>query len=167
MGQSSKIIILRGNSGSGKSSVARMLQEQIIPHPLLIEHDHFRRKIIREKEKHDIINPELMMETIKVGLKHNRHIIIEGILPTSNYAKFFEDVVRLHPRQNYFFYFDLPFAETLKRHATKPNSHEFGKEEMKQWWKDHDFLPGTNEKIISASNSLEETVTQIREIAGV
>jgi adenylate kinase family enzyme len=156
-----KIIVLRGNSGSGKSTVARLLQERIQPHPLLIEHDHFRRKIIKEKEKDMIINPVLMLQTIQFGLVHGRDVIIEGILPAAKYTSFFDEVLELHPKENYFFYFDVPFEETLKRYATKPNAHEFGEADMKRWWKPLDLLPMIDEVVVKNDSSAEAAVERI------
>ena len=53
------------------------------------------------------------------------------------------------------YYFDVSFKETVRRHATKPNAHEFGESEMRQWWKDQDILgvPGEQrigEKLVQA-----------------
>jgi len=38
----SKLIILRGNSGSGKTSVAKALQQKFGPNTMLISHDMIR-----------------------------------------------------------------------------------------------------------------------------
>lgn len=156
-----KIIILRGNSASGKTSVARLLQTQIYPHPLLIEQDYFRRIVIKEKDGPNVINPELILETVTFGLRHHRHIIIEGIFARKNYHSLFNQLVKLHPQQNYFFYFDIPFEETLRRHATKPEAHKYGKKEMLKWWNDHDLLQ-RDETLVGSESSVEETVRFIR-----
>lgn len=31
------------------------------------------------------------------------------------------------------------FAETLRRHETKPNSNDFGEEEILSWWREKDL----------------------------
>ena len=156
-----KIIILRGNSASGKTTVARLLQSQIDPHPLLIEQDYFRRMVIKEKDGPNVINPELILETIKFGLRHQRHVIIEGIFARKNYYSLFNELVKIHPTQNFFFYFDIPFAETLRRHATKLEVHMYGQKEMRKWWNNHDVLQG-DDILIGPESSVEETVRFIR-----
>lgn len=42
----SKLIILRGNSGSGKTTAAKMLQEKFGPNTMLISHDMVRIQIL-------------------------------------------------------------------------------------------------------------------------
>ncbi len=114
-----KIIVLRGNSGSGKSSVAKAIQSSITPHPVLIQHDVFRKDILKESEGPDIINDQLIFQTVKFAFEHNRDVIIEGIMRISRYKPLFDKIIKLHPAENYFYYFDIPFDETLKRHKTK------------------------------------------------
>lgn len=48
----------------------------------------------------------------------------------------------------YVYYFDIPFEETLVRHASKSNTHEFGEKEMREWWNEKDYLNMPNEKIL-------------------
>ena len=154
------MIVLRGNSGSGKSCVARAIQEKIAPHPVLIEHDQFRRKILKEHEGPDIINDQLILQTVQFALAHNRDVIIEGIMRVEYYKKLFDEIIDIHPNENYFYYFDIPFEETLRRHSTK-NNIDFGEEEMKQWFKENDILGYPCETIINANNSLDDSVKQI------
>ena len=45
-----KLIVLRGNSGSGKTSVARDLQEHYGRNTLLISQDMVRRELMKAKE---------------------------------------------------------------------------------------------------------------------
>lgn len=157
----SKIIVLRGNSGSGKSSVARKLQELITPHPVLIEHDHFRRKVLKEKESENVINPELMLLTVKFALEKGKDVIIEGILRTDYYREFFEKLREIHPTENYYFYFDIPFDETLRRHNTKSNAHEFGEKEMREWYRKEDLLGYSNEVVIDEHRTHDQTVRMV------
>lgn len=41
-----KLILLRGNSGSGKTTVAKQLQEKFGPNTMLISHDMVRKQIL-------------------------------------------------------------------------------------------------------------------------
>ncbi|MDB5180449.1 MAG: hypothetical protein JWO54_207 [Candidatus Saccharibacteria bacterium] len=166
-----KIILLRGNAGSGKSTVAREIQNRVIPHPMLIEQDHFRRKIIKEHEGPDIISDKLILETVKFGLSQNLDIIIEGIFPFGRsgdkYKKMFDKIFELHPNENFVYYFDIPFAENVKRHQTRDSAKEFGVEKMKKWFLENDRTNYTNEQIINSSSSLEQTVTRILSETGL
>ena len=161
-----KLIIIRGNSGSGKSSVASAVQEQTTPYPMLIEHDYVRRKVLKEKESQDAINAELLYRMTEYGLENGRDVIIEGILRLDKYRSLFERLIKIHPESNYFYYFDIPFEETLARHNTKDNT-DFGEEEMRRWYKEDDETGYGNEIIIPKDNSLDKTVNQIIEQTGL
>lgn len=50
--------------------------------------------------------------------------------------------------ESYIDYFDIPFVDTMLRHETKPNTHEFGEKQMRQWWIEKDFLGVPGEKIL-------------------
>lgn len=162
----SKIIIIRGNSGSGKSCVAKSIQEQIEPHPMLIQHDVFRREILKEHEGQCVINDKLILQTVKFGLKHNKNIIIEGIMRIEIYKKLFDKIIAIHPNENYFYFLDIPFKETLRRHATKVGV-DFGEKEMRLWYKKDDLSGYPNEVVIHASSSLESTVSKIIKQTGL
>ena len=59
------------------------------------------------------------------------------------------------------YYFDISFEETVRRHATKPNAHEFGESEMRQWWKDQDVLNVPGEQRIGENLTQAEIVNLI------
>ena len=59
------------------------------------------------------------------------------------------------------YYFDISFEETVHRHATKPNAHEFGESEMRQWWKDQDVLDVPGERRIGEKLAQAEIVDMI------
>ena len=59
------------------------------------------------------------------------------------------------------YYFDISFEETVRRHATKPNAHEFGESEMRQWWKDQDVLGVPGEQRIGEQLAQAEIVDMI------
>ena len=84
-----------------------------------------------------------------------------GILNSEWYFRLFELAVDLYDKNVYAYYFDLPFEETLKRHRTKPNCNEFGKEEMRRWWKEKDYVSILNEVNITADEEKESIVRKI------
>ena len=49
----------------------------------------------------------------------------------------------------------------MRRHATKPNAHEFGELEMCQWWKDQDVLGVPGEQRIGEKLAQAEIVDMI------
>ena len=155
-----KLIVLRGNSGSGKSTVAKAVQEQVSPYPMLIEHDYIRRKVLKEKEGPGTINAELIYRMITYAFEKERDVILEGILRIDAYRTLFDRLITMHPRDNYFYYFNIPFEETLKRHATKEGA-DFNEADMRRWYKENEETGYINEIIVEPTNTFDETVTQI------
>ncbi len=131
-----KLIILRGNSGSGKTTVSKELQHQLGNNTMLISQDVIRMSVLNATDCEAL---PLMKELLVYGYHHSSVVILEGIMDSRYYKPLFELAEELYDTQIYAYYFDLPFEETLKRHQTKPNCHEFGEKEMRRWWKEKDF----------------------------
>ena len=77
------------------------------------------------------------------------------------YKPLFELAIQLYGDEIYAYYFDIPFEETLKRHQTKPNCHEFGEEAMRRWWREKDFSDVLREACITADKDIESIVGDI------
>lgn len=157
-----KLIILRGNSGSGKTTAAKMLQEKFGANTMRISHDMVRMEILHTRGREGIERSlPLMIALLKYGRENSEVTILEGILPAEEYAPLFEAAVEEYGPDIFAYYYDIPFEETLKRHSTKPNHHEFGEEDMRRWWQEKDYLPIIPETIFNETVSLEDAVEQI------
>ena len=67
-----KLIILRGNSGSGKTTVARMLQGKFGPNTMLISSDTVRMEMLHVWGAQGIEKSQpLMIELLKYGKQHS------------------------------------------------------------------------------------------------
>lgn len=166
MTYSNKLIILRGNSGSGKSSIARKLRETCDRKIALVEQDYLRRIVLKEKEREGGDNIDLIYQTVIFALEHNYDVILEGIFNFNRYGGMLERLVTQCP-DHHILWFDISFEETLRRHVTKHNAHEFGEAEMKKWYNSYDVTGFKNEKVIPESFSFEDTVTFIRKASGI
>ncbi len=156
-----KLIILRGNSGSGKTTIAKELQKRFGINTMLISQDVIRRDMLNVKDGESTPALPLMKELLVYGHAHSSIVILEGIMYADWYKPLFELAVQLYGREVYAYYFDLPFEETLKRHQTKPNCHEFGEEAMRRWWRENDFSDVLNEVCITAEKSIDNIVGEI------
>lgn len=157
-----KIIILRGNSGSGKSTVARSLQRFFGLHTLMISQDNVSRDMIYALEGKDQESISLLMHLVDFGFKNNEITIMDGIFKKDKYEALLHHVKNLYGNDNiYAYYFDLPFEETLKRHQTRWKKSQFGEEKMKKWWSNKDYIGFIEEKIITKDLEKEEIINLI------
>lgn len=157
-----KLIILRGNSGSGKSSVARELQHKFGRGTLMIPQDTVRRDLLWARDGVDTKALPLLIQMLEYGRKNSAVTILEGILYSGYYGPLFQRAIEEYGEDNiYAYYYDLPFEETLRRHDTKPNRFDFGEEDMRRWWNEKDYIGIIPEEIITAEVSLSEAVERI------
>ena len=156
-----KLSILRGNSGSGKTTIAKELQSKFGRNTMLISQDVIRRDMLKVKDGENTQALPLMKELLTYGSNHSDIVILEGIMYADWYKPLFELAMQLYGTEVYSYYFDLPFEETLKRHQTKPNCHEFGEDAMRRWWRENDFSDVLNEVCITAEKNIESIVEDI------
>lgn len=156
-----KLIILRGNSGSGKTTIAKALQKKFGESTMLISQDVVRRDILKVKDGENTLAIPLMKELLIYGNNHSDIVILEGIMYADWYKPLFELAVQLYGTKIYAYYFAIPFEETLKRHQTKPNCHSFGEKEMRRWWREKDFSNVLNEIPITDEKDKEHIVADI------
>lgn len=91
----------------------------------------------------------LLIHLLQYGRKNSEVVILEGILDARVYRELFETAKKEFSSNIYAYYYDLPFEETLLRHQTKPNCHEFGEEDMRRWWNEKDFIGNIPEKALT------------------
>jgi adenylate kinase family enzyme len=156
-----KIIILRGNSGSGKTTISKLLQKKLGHGTLLIPQDVVRREMLYVKDGADTKAVDLLIQLIMYGKENCTCVILEGILNSYWYRRLFETIEHEFKSKIYAYYFDIPFEETLLRHMSKPNVNEFGEAEMRRWWKEKDYIDIISEQVICKDMSEDEIVDMI------
>lgn len=87
--------------------------------------------------------------------------MLEGILDSDAYAPLFQLAKELYGEDIFSYYYDLPFEETLRRHASKPNRDDFGEEDMRRWWRERDLLEDIKEKVFGPEISLTAAEEQV------
>ena len=157
-----KLIILRGNSGSGKTTIAKELQKSLGRNTMLISQDVVRRDMLRVKDGENTEALPLMKELLTYGRNYCEIVILEGIMYADWYKPLFELAVQLYGTDIFAYYFDLPFEETFKRHQTKPNCNEFGEEAMRRWWRDKDFSDVLSERVITSEKGIQSIIDEIK-----
>jgi predicted kinase len=158
-----QLIIIRGNSGSGKSAVAERLREEIDGKVAVIGLDTLRRTILKEPdqlENTDVIG--LIEQTVVYSLEKGYTVIVEGILSKPKYKEVLMKLVASADYESHIYYIDVSLEETLKRHRTKPIADEVTDEQLASWYQPKNYLDVPGEIIIDESSTLEETVNSIK-----
>ena len=156
-----RLIVLRGNSGSGKSSVAAGIRAAYGRGLAWVEQDYIRRVVFKELDEPGGANITAIEQLASHALQRGFHTVVEGIFPTSRYAVMLARLARQHPGPSYFYYLDIPFDETVRRHATRPKATEFDADAMRDWYHGRDLLEAPKETVIDESSTLDATITQI------
>ncbi len=156
-----RLVVLRGNSASGKSSVAAGLRERFGRGLALIGQDNLRRGVLHERDRPGAANIGLIDLTARYALDAGFHVVVEGILYADRYGDMLARLRADHRGPTHAYYLDVPLAETLARHATKPIADEVDETRLREWFRPRDLLPGGIETVIGADSALEETVGRI------
>jgi predicted kinase len=161
-GPATRLVVLRGNSGAGKSSVARELRAQLGRGVALVEQDYLRRIVLRERVSEGTLHIRLIEQVVTVALDGGYDVVLEGIFSTDPYRQMLTALRDAHLGQTSAYYLDVSLEESLARHLTRPQRDEFTPEEMRGWYVADDILGWECESRVPATSTLAETVAAIR-----
>jgi predicted kinase len=163
------LIVVRGNSGSGKSTVARAVRDRYGRGCALIEQDYLRRTVLREHDGLEStgIAPEFIAQSAAFALRNGYHVILEGILTAQRYGPSLRGLINDHSGPSLVYYFDIPYEETVRRHATRPLATEFGADQLRDWYRHRDLLGTPGEHVIGPSTSVDEAVSFVLRTSGL
>lgn len=162
-----RLVVIRGNSGSGKSTAARSLRLGYGRGCALVEQDYLRRIVLRERDEPGGVAPALIEQTVRFALDHHYHAVLEGILARDRYGPMLTALLAAHRGRSSVFYLDVSFTETLRRHATRPQAAEFTPAQMRDWYVPRDLLGCDDERVVPESSTLRETIAFIATSAGL
>lgn len=159
--------MIRGNSASGKSTVAQRIRDAYGRGVAIVGQDNLRRNVLREQDIPDGANIGLIDLTTRYALEHGFHVVLEGILYTRHYGAMLARLRADYAGRSHWYYLDVPFEETLLRHATKPQVDEYGEAELRKWWNDRDVLGYPGECVLPATATVDEMATHIMRASGL
>lgn len=156
-----RLIVIRGNSGSGKSALAAAIRAARPRGIAIIGQDVLRRDILHLPDTKPSLAADYIELSAHFALDRGLHAIVEGILRDDIYGDMLRRLVADHLGITRCYRYEIPFQETLDRHRTKPNATDFGEREMRRWWREDDRLTGVEETIIGPELSLADTAAEI------
>ncbi|MFC7621464.1 AAA family ATPase [Microlunatus sp. GCM10028923] len=162
--ESTRLITLRGNSGSGKSTVAAAIRAARPAGTVaIIGQDVIRREIMGAGEDqggHPISLTEMITRHL---LDRGVDVIIEGILNAAWYTDPLTRLAADHRGVSRSYLWKLPFEETVRRTATKPGTQprESWEANLRRWWRGFQPVPGLSEEFIGPAEGFDETVARV------
>ena len=161
-----RLVVLRGNSGSGKTTVARALQRGRDRDTAWVGQDLLRREVLRLRDEKGSPAIDLIDQTVRFALDRGRHVVLDGILGSTTYGAMLRCLRRDHVGSTSAYVWHLPFEETVRRHETK-SGIGFGEAEMRAWFNPAPLVPGLDETVLGPELSVDAAVKRIREETGL
>ena len=165
--QDTRLVVLRGNSGSGKSTVARALQRERPRDLAWVSQDLLRREVLRARDVAGATAVDLVDATARFALDRGLHVVVDGILNSWKYGAMLRCLVRDHVGTSAAYLWDVPLEETVRRHATKPVAADFGEPELREWYHPRHVVPGLGEVVLGPEVSADAALARIRGDAGL
>jgi len=160
-----RLVILRGNSASGKSTVAKLLRERLGRGVAWVEQDYLRRTLLREHDRPGLPNIGLLDMVARYALDAGYHVIADGIFGSERYGEMLQGLTDDHVGVSRCYYFDIGLEETLRRHQAK-QLISVSPEMLRNWYRPRDLLGFVDESIITGEESEEQIVTRLMSEVG-
>lgn len=159
-----RLVVLRGNSASGKSTIAKLLRDHLGRGVAWVEQDYLRRTVLREHDRPGLPNIGLIDMVARYSLDAGYHVIADGIFGSDRYGQMLQRLADDHVGVSRFYYFDIGVDETLRRHQSK-QLIAVSPEMLRKWYRPRDLLDFVDEAIITDDESEEGIVTRlVREV---
>lgn len=158
---STRLVIVRGNSGAGKSSVTRAVRRGHGRGCALVEQDYLRRVVLGERDTRDGHAAALIDKTVRFALDAGLHVICEGILHAARYGPMLAELCRAHHGRTTVFYLDVSLSESVRRHAGRLQAGDFTPADMRRWYTHRDLLGTPDELVIDETSTFAESVAQV------
>jgi guanylate kinase len=166
MCEQSKLIVIRGPSGVGKSTVAKALMHITKRPTVLVDLDHYRFGFVNPPKENHNLEYEMSASDIHIALEKGFDVIFDGNFSVEKKDPFLDKLFAHHPNENYIFYLEASLDETLERHKTKTNPR-ISISIMKEVYKFASPIGHKDEIVIPESSTLEETISKIVQVTGI
>lgn len=163
MDSTNKLVIIRGNSASGKSTLARRVQKEASGPVAVVEQDYFRHDLFGSKwgdteyQARSVLMAAMTLQLLRSGVT----VILEGPLPSSWFMGVLAAIRKEWSGEVVAFCYVLELEETLRRHQTRDKRTHFGEDTLRGWYSERDPIEGLHENILSEEVTLDRAVRQV------
>ncbi|KPL60299.1 kinase [Rossellomorea vietnamensis] len=157
----STMIIIRGNSGSGKTTTAKRLQQHLGRGTLLVSQDVVRRDMLKVQDRDGNLSMDLIRQITEYGKGKCEYVIMEGIFSEQRYGDMIRELIQFYNGKAHTYYYDLSFQETVRRHNSRSKRTEFGEDSLREWWNAEDYLGVDGEVQLTDTMTQDEIVEMI------
>lgn len=164
--ESSRLIIIRGNSGSGKSHLAQAIRAARPRGVAIIGHDVLRREILHVRDHPGALSVPYIDLSARFALDNGLDVVIEGILHSESYGEMLTQLRKDHAGLTRCYYFELDLEDTLDRHRTKALAAEVSEAVVASWYRSADRVVGLEESVFDATVSAADALQQVFADAG-
>jgi hypothetical protein len=136
----------------------------------VVGQDNLRRVVLRERDRAGGVNVGLIGVVARHALDAGYDVVVEGILYAAHYGAMVQQLVDDHRGTTRCYYLDVPFEETLVRHASKGDAEYLAhvtEAHLREWYVARDLLPSGVETVIGAASPLAATVDRILRDTGL
>lgn len=159
--EGSRLIIIRGNSGSGKSGLAKAIRAARPRGIAIVGHDVLRREILHVRDHPEALGVPYMELSARFALEHGLHVVIEGILHSEIYGQMLVRLRSDHRGVTRSYCYVLALDETLRRHRTKPLAEEVSVDTVASWYRNTDRVRGLDEVVFDEAVSAREALERV------
>ena len=164
--ESSRLIIIRGNSGSGKSLLAHAIRDARPRGVAIVGHDVLRREILHVRDHPGALSVPYVELSARFALDHGLDVVIEGILHAEIYGEMLTRLRSDHRGTTRAYYYTLELSETLKRHRTKSLAAEVSEGQVASWYLSDDRIGELDEVTFDAAISARDALDRVLNDAG-
>lgn len=160
---STRLVILRGDSGSGKSTAGAALRERLGGSVALIAQDHIRREMLRRddsRQRHEDA-AVLVVALARQALDLGYDVVLDGIFAPHDYGERFRALARDHRGTTLVYQFDVGIEETVRRHSGRPLAASVTEDQVRGWYQGWQPLPGIDEHRVGPEVAVDDLVATI------
>ena len=163
------LIIIRGPSCSGKTTLAKKLFSSSNNKTAIIQQDHYREIFNPpgggSKHNGEVI-PLMIEHNTKVALENGYNVILEGVFNVEMYQPVLNSIIGEHLGESYLFYLNVSLKETIERGKTKSVSGPFNAAKLKEWYPDARRPYHKLESLIPEKFSIDDSFNFIVDAVG-